>query len=367
MTTDFKFWLRKLWIAIAALLILGALALAGYMFRAPTQLVKTLIIEAGSLSTTVVATGTVVSQVEADISAQTAGEVRSTTTLPGTSVKRSQPLVRLDDRQAQAVVRKAEAALAQARAETDKAARESEASRHLLTFGGVAPMDVANAESQFDSAQAKMRVQEQELNLARQELSKMIIRAPFDGVVTALNVRVGEWATPNKPMLRVADLRKREVEARVDASDAGAITVGQPVTISSDTFPGKAWSGKVRLISPEIQKSDGGNRLAVRIELLQDELQMLMGQQVDVKIETAVRERALKAPFNAVIEMDGKSWVAVIDNGRVRLLPVRTGIADLTSIEILDGVSVGQHVIAQEGKPIREGALVRDTSAVQGK
>lgn len=366
-TASRKFWAGKLWIAVAVLVILVALAIASYVLRAPVQPVKTLLIETGTLSTTVVATGTVVSQIEADISAQTAGEVRSTAALAGTSVKRNQPLVRLDDRQALAAVRKAEAALAQARAETDKAARESEASRRLLAFGGVAPIDVANAESQLDSAQAKMRAQEQELGLARQELAKMTIRAPFDGVVTVLNVRVGEWTTPSKPVLKVADLRKREVEARVDASDAGAILVGQPATVSSDTFPGKIWQGKVRQISPEIQKSDGGNRLAVRVELPQDEIQMLMGQQVDVKIETAVRERALKAPFNAVIEKDGKSWVAVIDDGRVRLLPVHTGIADLTSIEILDGIGAGQRVIAQEGKPIREGASVRDMSAVQQK
>lgn len=362
-----KFGSRKTWVVIAMLTTLIGLAIGVYFrIRTPVQPVKTLVIETGTITTTVAATGTVVSQTEADISAQTSGEIRSALVVQGASVKRGQILMRLDDRQALAVVRKAEAALAQTRSETEKVAREVEANRRLLSLGGVAPLDVANTESQLESARARLRAQDEELDLARQDLSKMTIRAPFEGVVTALNARVGEWTTPTKPVLRVADLRKREIEARVDASDAGAIVVGQPATVSSDTFPGKNWNGKVRQISPEILKSDGGNRLAVRIELPQ-ELQMRLGQQVDVKIETAVRERVLKAPFNAVIEKDGKSWIAVIDKGQVRLMPVHTGIADITSIEILDGIAPGQRVIAQEGKPIREGAPVRDVTVAREK
>lgn len=362
-----KYGSRKTWVAIALLTILIGLAIGVfYRIRTPLQPVKTMAIETGTIITTVAATGTVVSQTEADISAQTSGEIRSSLVAQGASVKRGQILMRLDDRQALAAVRKAEAGLTQARSETEKVAREVEASRRLLSMGGVASMDVANAESQLESARARLQTQEEDLDLARQDLAKMAIRAPFEGVVTALNARVGEWTTPAKPVLRVTDLRKREIEARVDASDAGAIAIGQSATISSDTFPGKNWNGKVRQISPEIEKSDGGNRLAVRIEIPQ-ELQMRLGQQVDVKIETAVREGALKAPFNTVIEKDGKSWVAVIDKGRVRLMPVHTGIADITSIEILDGIGPGQRVIAQEGKPIREGAPVRDVTAAREK
>lgn len=64
-------------------------------------------------------------------------------------------------------------------------------------------------------------------------------------------------------------------------------------------------------------------------------------------------------PFAALISKDEKTWVAAIEQGRVKLLPVVTGIEDLTHTEILQGVSAGQQVILAEGKTLNEGDRVR--------
>lgn len=191
-------------------------------------------------------------------------------------------------------------------------------------------------------------------------LDNLNVTAPFAGLITLSPVRAGQWIiVPPEALFTLADLERREIEVQIDADDSAGIAAGQEVTLSSDAFPGRQWSERVMRLAPSVEKEEAANTVNVYLSLGKAAPPLRLGQQVDVKIRTAFRPKALKVPFAALISKDEKTWVAVIEQGRVKLLPVVTGIEDLTHTEILQGVRAGQQVILAEGKTLNEGDRVR--------
>lgn len=256
-----------------------------------------------------------------------------------------------------------EAALRLAQAEVAQVAQTVARFRRVVPSGLEPAYKLEDAEAQLKSAQAKEGVAAAELRLAHVALDNLNVTAPFAGLITLSPVRAGQWIVPPEALFTLADLERREIEVKVDADDSAGIAVGQEVTLSSDAFPGRQWSERVMRLAPSVEKEEAANTVNVYLSLGADidngAPPLRLGQQVDVKIRTAFRSKALKVPFAALISKDEKTWVAAIEQGRVKLLPVVTGIEDLTHTEILQGVSAGQQVILAEGKTLNEGDRVR--------
>ena len=91
--------------------------------------------------------------------------------------------------------------------------------------------------------------------MARSVLDKMTVRAPIDGTVLQVNVRVGEVVSPGSPQppLQVADLSALCVRAELDERDLGSIKVGQAVTVRAAAFPDREFEGSVSSIAPLIE------------------------------------------------------------------------------------------------------------------
>jgi HlyD family secretion protein len=91
--------------------------------------------------------------------------------------------------------------------------------------------------------------------VARSVLDKMTVRAPIDGTVLQVNVRVGEVVSPGSPQppLQVADLSALCVRAELDERDLGSIRVGQAVTVRAAAFPDREFEGSVSSIAPLIE------------------------------------------------------------------------------------------------------------------
>ena len=349
--------------ALTGVVMIGLIGLWAYWHSSNSAVlpVKTVPVERGTLSTYVEAPGTVVSAQETLISAMTAGQVQDVPVNQGDKVDRGDVLLRLDDRTARSNLKKTEAALIRIREEVSKAARELNVLEELLAVGGAAPQAVDDARSQLRIAKAGVSEAEQDLSLAEREWDTMTIEAPFTGVITSVTAQIGEWATPTTPLFRLADMAQLEIEARVDASDTVSLAIGQQVLVTSDAFPGETWEGKVRQIAPAVERDDNTNTINVRIELAQS-YAMRLGEQVDVKIVTVAREKILKLPFGAVIQDEGKRWIAIIEEGRVRLSAVRIGIEDFAYMEIVEGAEQGQRVILHEGKRLQAGDKVREVN-----
>jgi HlyD family secretion protein len=239
---------------------------------------------------------------EVQVSFKVAGRVVERSVDEGQGVKAGQPIARLDDtefrqevarQQAQVdaasaqlkelsagyrteEVAQAEAALDAATAEADRAGadlarqeallnrevisrREYEASKSAADASRArvnqASENLALLRSGFrrekvEAARAALKQMEAGLDLARTRLSETRAISPLEGTVLSKAVEPGEFVSPGTPVVTVADLSRVWLRAYVDETDLGRLKLGQAVRVTADTFPGKAYSGRIAYISP---------------------------------------------------------------------------------------------------------------------
>lgn len=346
---------EPLFIAISLLV----LAIAVWAFtgeRAPS--VRTVAIEQGPLHAIVAVTGRVVSEREVNLTATAAGQIRHIAVKEGARVKAGAVLARLNAEEAAAMVAKAEAERARAQADAEQAATALHRAERLFAAGGEAAQTRDDARLAQQAAAARLRAAEEDVALARVQQDKMTLRAPFAATVTQSLAQLGQWATPGVPLFTLVDYGAREIEAKVDAGDSAAIQVGQEAQVSSDAFPDKTWFERVLRLAPAVQKDASANTFNVRLSLAAQAPPLRFGQQVDVKIRVASRAQALKVPFTALVTHEGKTAVAVVEDGKIRFKPVVTGIEDATHTEIVSGLAPGERIVLPEGKKLQAGQRV---------
>lgn len=105
----------------------------------------------------------------------------------------------------------------------------------------------------IDQARAKLDLAQKALVQAQTQLGYATLLAPQNGVILSKNVEPGEYVVPGTPIVSIGDLGEVYLRAYVDERDLGRVKVGQKANITSDTYPGKAYPGRVTFISPEAE------------------------------------------------------------------------------------------------------------------
>jgi HlyD family secretion protein len=105
------------------------------------------------------------------------------------------------------------------------------------------------AERQVDLAEANIRNADESLKLAKIVLGYTTLVAPFDGVITVRQAELGEIMVPGTPVITLADLDHVWLRAYINETDIGKIRLDQSAVVTTDTYPGKRYQGRVSFIS----------------------------------------------------------------------------------------------------------------------
>lgn len=186
----------------------------------------------------------------------------------------------------------------------------------------------------------RVLVQEGDLVTRGQKLVELsdgiVVRAPFDGVVTELPYSVGENVFPDLNVVSVEDLKKPFVEASLDQQGALRVRKGLPVKLVFETIQGQTFAGVVDSIYPQ------SGQFIVRIDVQDLPSQVLPGMTADAAIEVDRRQDVLLIPVAAVNQ--GK--VIVFKNGKKTKTDLKIGLMDHEKAEVLSGdLHVGDEVI----------------------
>jgi HlyD family secretion protein len=379
-------------------------------------------VERRDLVAVVSGTGWIRPHRKVDVQADIMGRITELRVVEGQPVDRGQILLRIDPLQYEAAVERARAAVseslsreAQTRANLMQAERAYERTRQLASAGQqslVSQQVLEESETQvkverelleaagFSVAQARAALGE-----AQDRLSKTVIRAPMDGVITRLNVDEGETAivgTMNNPgslLLTVADLSTMEAVVRVDETDVPEVAIGDSASVLIDAFPRQSFVGRVTEIShssvrpPESQQTGvGGQGQAVDYEIViqldapPPGLRSDLSATADVITDTrpnvlsipilalTVRERgqiealpnedpaARAAGEQAENLTDDVEGVFVVRAGKAHFVAVSTGVTGREHFEVLSGLTEGDSVVAGPYDAIRSlepGAAVK--------
>ena len=233
-------------------------------------------------------------------------------------VKQGQPLAKLDTREADAVLQKAQAAVEAARANVlqaevggNRADREAERARNLKESGLItqqnfddAQTEKAAAQARVSAAKAQLLAAEKELNQIRTRLAKAILRAPLDGVVAQRDINVGDLvgeAGSTRILFRIVDNRLLDLTVTVPSNEMAKVQVGQPLTFTTDALPGQTFTGQVKFINPAVNETD--RSIKVIAEIRNDPEVLKSGLFVKGRIVTG---RRTQCPGNSPV---GPAWI----------------------------------------------------------
>lgn len=349
----------KRWGVVVLVMTLAFIIVGASFISNDGRPVRTISVEHGLLVSSISVTGKVVAMREVGLSSQVPGIITAVYVKEGDIVRRGQMLVELDEREASALVGKTRANLQMAQETLVQTQRELERICKLYDAGGESRQAVDDVTSRVRTTETKVQAAREELRIAQIGLTNTQIHAPFAGLITTLPAQIGQWANPGSQLLTLADSDKRELDAKVDAGDGGLVKLGQEASITSDAFPRRQWREKVLRLAPAIDKGEASNEFSIRLSYSADAPPLRLGQQVDVKIQLDSKANVVKIPIAALVNRDGATDVMVIRDGRVHFARVRTGIEDMSSTEIVEGVQPGDRIILPESKSFTEGERVR--------
>lgn len=276
------------------------------------------------------------------------------------------------------------AQLIKARGDRDVAQRNLEALQKLVQQGAASPGEVSQAQDRLRSAQADVSLLEQKQKErfsqpevahiqaqvaeaqaayegAEDALRKSSVRAPFDGVVYSVPVKLGAFVQAGALLLQEGDLSKILVRAFVDEPDIGRLRSGQKVEVTWDAVPGRTWAGTVNTVPATVKLSGTRNVGETTCLIANQDLRLLPNVNVGVTIVVAEHDQVLTLQRDAVRIDDSTPYVYRIEDTRVHRQNIQFSLQNLTRIEITSGLSENDRVAlpAEEAKPLFDGAAIK--------
>ncbi len=371
--------------------------------------VQTEKVQRKSITQIVTASGKIQPEKMVKINAEVSGEIINLPVKEGQKVRRGELLVRIKPDQYQAGVDRAEAGLASAKsslalnaANLEKAESEYKRAQELFQKKLMSDQEYIGAQtsykiakSQHASATAGVAQAQATLNEAKESLAKTSIYSPMDGTISQLISELGERVsgssfTQGTEIMTVADLSMMEARVDVGENDVVLISIGDTSNIQVDAYPDRKLKGAVYEIANTAKTKGLGSQdevtnFEVRIRVIDKDVTLRPGMSMSADIQTETREKVLAVPIQSVttrmpkMKEGGKSdstskdqkdkpagenanasqmqekpveVVFVVENGKVKQLPVKRGISDETTVEIVTGLTENAEVVSGSYKAI---------------
>lgn len=306
----------------------------------------------------------------------------------GDVVKKGDVLARLEKEQLAAqmaqnaaALARADAAIAQARsqiveneAKLVEAKAQLERAKSLKQSGNIAESVYDQRDATAKTTQAQLVASRDGLRVAEAEkvqadaqrrelawrLSNTEVKAPADGIISRRNARVGALATSvADPLFKMVEKGEIELDGEVPESQLPKLADGQNARVAVAGV--EAVDGKVRLISPEVDRTTRLGRVRI---FLGSHRQLRVGAFGRGSVETA-RGRGLAVPVSALVHTEDSATVQVVIGDRVATRIVKTGLVSGGLAEIREGLSESDVVVARAGSFLRDGDPVRPINPEQ--
>jgi HlyD family secretion protein len=386
----------KRWLPVTAVLVVLASALVwGADLLRPSvrrDRVRTARVESGPLEASLTASGTVVPAIEHVISSPIDARVLAVLRQVGDQLKVGDPIVRLDTSASELDAEKLrqnialkgneqarmrltlesqlieldgqikskdlelqalKAALASNQALAKEGLVSQEALREHELKAAQAAVDLARLKQSRVNAEATNRAQLDGLSLEMQSLRAEDVqqrrvleltttKSDREGVLTFVQDEEGTLVRKGDVVARVADLTAFRVEATTSDVNAARIRSGQPVTVRLDDL---VTNGRVSVVEPQMQ--NGALRFQVALDD-PDAAWLRSNLRVDVQVITDRKARVMRVARGPFAQGGGAQQVFVLRNGRAYRTPVRLGVSNFDWFEVVEGLTVGDEIIASD-------------------
>jgi HlyD family secretion protein len=379
---------------IVTVVVLLALAGGGAWYwstamqAAPVKVVQATVKAGGPSAAGAVlnASGYVVARRRATVSSKVTGKVMDILIEEGHPVKAGQILAHLDDTQPRASLALAEAQLASARkaaAEDQSRLQQAELTlgrrQQLLKEKVVGKAELDEAQSEVESLKARIAytlqqigVAESQVRLQQTNLTDMVVRAPFAGVVISKDAQPGEMISPvsagggftRTGIGTIVDMSSLEIEVDVNETYINRVVNGMRVEAVLDAYQDWQIPSHVITTIPSADRQKATVKVRIAFDALDPRILPDMGVKVSFLRDAPPAGQAPAAPRvtvpkAAIRTADGKSIVFVMKDDRVERRAVSVGLETGGQVELVSGVAAGERVVVEGPQTLKDGDKVK--------
>jgi HlyD family secretion protein len=335
-----------------------------------------------SIQASVLASGRLAHDEEVQLSTEEIGKVTAIYVKEGDHVKAGQLVLQIDDElyraaveQNEANVRVQEIAIQRQQLRVENLRAQWERKKELFEAGLLDQDSFDLATNEFSIAEVDLRSSRENLSQARAQLEQAEDRlaktraySPIDGVVTSLDIKVGETAissttnVPGSSLMTIANPESIHTEVNVDEADIANVSVGQRAQVFAVAYPNEPIEGVIESIALSAKVAEGqqGLSFAVKIGLQpQESIQLRPGMTCRAEIFTDIKEGILAVPIQAIMVDEDLSAnrtsynVFVHRDGEAQRVEVEVGLSDDSHQEVRGDIQAGDEIIIGPDRVLR--------------
>ena len=303
-------------------------------------------------------TGSVQPERRADLRAEVNAVVLQVLKENGDNVRRGDLLVRLDDTAIRDALASAEASSRAAAQALEQSERQFQRMTTLRGSGMASAQQVEDAEIRRNNAQSDLESAKTRSVLARQQLQRTEVRAPFDGLVSDRKVSAGDTAAIGKELVKVIDPASMRFEGLVSADNIGAVKPGQNVAFRVNGYGEQEFSGKVKRVNPAANATT--RQVEVLVDFTGQKQPRLAGLYAEgrVEIESA---NSLTIPATSLVRDGDKSSAWRVKDNKLQRVDLAIGERDARSGDfvVTGGLAEGDQVIRHPTALLKEGQAIQ--------
>ena len=403
---------KKKWIFLGLLLLFVLFILKNLLFpgKATGMLVNTESLSKADIQEKLSLSGPVSGTQSQHVTSALHAKVKEILVKEGDKVTEGQLIAKLDTKDVEEALEAAKTQVELAKANKEDATKNAKAEyakvqtaynnalldfqrkSSLLESGDISQSEYEQAESALKDAKASLgsfkvsggnvqvsesydlqiKSAEEGLRKAQSAVDSAEIKAPISGTITRVNVEAGQFADnllDGKPMFTVENLDQLELSISVSEYSIGKLSLGQKAIITADVLGDEKLEGEVSSISPTGEQKNGNTAervIPIKIKIDGDKKGLLSGITAKADIVLSEAKNVFVVPLSAVITgEDGSSQMAFVEDGKIHIVPVNTGVESDVSVEVSplkeDAVfKEGAHFVSAPDASLTEGLAVSE-------
>jgi RND family efflux transporter MFP subunit len=316
-----------------------------------------LTVKLSSLATGPVVTGSIQPERKADLRAEISAIVLQVLKENGDVVRKGDVLVRLDQNSIRDNLNSAEDNARNATQSLDQAERNLQRLKTLRASGMTSLQALDDAEVRRNGAISELSASNARAVLARQQLERTVVRAPFDGVVGDRKVSAGDTASAGKELLKVIDPTSMRFAGRVSADKIGGVSVGQAVSFRINGYAGQEFRGKVMRVDPSA--NDVTRQVEVLVGFGDAKHPKIAGLYAEGTIE-ATNLNTVTLPESVMVRTGEKASVWRVKANTLVKVDLALGVRDPRSghYEVRSGLVEGDIIIRSPNSSLKTGQAI---------
>jgi membrane fusion protein (multidrug efflux system) len=211
--------------------------------------------------------------------------------------------------------------------------------------------------SQLDTAKAKYEGARALMAKAQENAGDYSVAAPWDGVVSKVLVKDGDFVAPRAPLVEMYDPKSLVIRLAVPEAQSTLVLKGMPVKVQMDAYPGKTFEGKISLVYPDLDTRMRTRTAEIKLNY---PVALIPGMFARLQVGLETASDAVVVPGDAVLVLpNGEKVVFILKDGKAQRRVVKTGLETGGQVQIISGIQPGETLITAGNEKLKDGMDVK--------